>query len=89
MGIIHAKDDSSARRAEGLSAKLAADPSWSAARALALMVFVMIYSPCSATLMVIRRESGKWRWALFAMVYTTVLAFIVAAAVYQIGRLIG
>ncbi|MDM8008397.1 MAG: ferrous iron transport protein B [Phycisphaerae bacterium] len=89
MGIIHAKDDSSARRAEGLSAKLAADPSWSAARALALMVFVMIYSPCSATLMVIRRESGKWRWALFAMVYTTVLAFIVAATVYQIGRLIG
>lgn len=89
MGIVHAKDDSSARRAEGLSAKLAADPSWSATRALALMVFVMIYSPCSATLMVIRRESGKWRWALFAMVYTTVLAFIVATAVYQIGRFIG
>lgn len=89
MGIIHANDDSSARRAEGLSAKLAADPSWSQTRALALMVFVMIYSPCSATLMVIRRESGKWRWALFAMAYTTVLAFIVATAVYQIGRLIG
>lgn len=88
MGIIHAKDDSSARRAEGLSAKLAADPSWSATRALALMVFVMIYSPCSATLMVIRRESGKWRWALFAMVYTTVLAFIIAVTVYQVGRLI-
>ncbi|MGQ9649640.1 MAG: ferrous iron transport protein B [Phycisphaerae bacterium] len=89
MGIIHANDDSSARRAEGLSAKLAADPSWSPTRALALMVFVMIYSPCSATLMVIRRESGKWRWALFAMVYTTVLAFIVATAVYQVGRFIG
>lgn len=89
MGIVHAKDDSSARRAEGLSAKLAADPSWSAARALALMVFVMIYSPCSATLMVIRRESGKWRWALFAMAYTTILAFAVAAAVYQTGRLLG
>ncbi len=89
MGIAYAKDDPNPRRAESLSAKLAADPGWSATRALALMVFVMIYSPCSATLMVIRRESGKWRWALFAMVYTTVLAFIVAVAVYQIGRLIG
>jgi ferrous iron transport protein B len=88
MGVAYAMDKGEAGQPEGLSARLSADPAWTAARALALMLFVMIYSPCSATLMVIRRESGKWRWALFAMVYTTLLAFLVATAAYQVGRLV-
>lgn len=89
LGIAYAMDDEQADQPEGLAARLKADPSWTPSRALALMLFVMIYSPCSATLMVIRRESGRWRWALFAMMYTTLLAFVVAVAVRQIGGLFG
>ncbi len=88
MGVAYAMDNAEEGQPEGLSARLSADPTWTASRALALMLFVMIYSPCSATLMVIRRESGKWRWALFAMAYTTLLAFVVAVAVYQLGRVL-
>lgn len=51
------------------------------------MLFVLIYFPCIATLAAIRQESGSWKWPVFAAVYTTVLAWIVAFAVHQIGSL--
>lgn len=56
--------------------------------ALAYMLFVLIYFPCIATLAAIRQESGSWKWAIFAAAYTTMLAWIIAFSVYQIGNLI-
>ena len=56
--------------------------------AYSFLLFVLIYFPCIATVVAIKNESGSWRWACFAAVYTTVLAWIVSAAVYQIGLLI-
>ena len=53
--------------------------------ALGYMLFVLIYFPCVATLAAIKQESGSWKWALFAAFYTTVLAWIVAFLVNQIG----
>lgn len=53
--------------------------------ALGYMLFVLIYFPCVATLVAIKQESGSWKWALFAAFYTTVLAWLVAFMVNQIG----
>jgi len=69
-----------------LASVLAEDPRWSPVRAAAIMVFVMLYAPCFSTLAVIRRESGRWRWALFSTVFSTTLAFVLATMVYQVGR---
>ena len=55
----------------------------------ALMVFVLLYIPCLATVAVIKRESGSWKWPLFTVAYTTVLAWVVSTVVYQIGSLLG
>lgn len=51
------------------------------------MVFVLIYFPCIAALAAIKGESGSWKWALFVAVYTTVLAWLMSFAIYQIGGL--
>lgn len=52
--------------------------------ALGLMVFTLLYVPCAATVAAIRREaSTKWMW--FQIIYSTVLAWILAFLVYQIG----
>ena len=51
------------------------------------MLFVLIYFPCIATFAAIKQESGSWKWAFFAAGYTTILAWIVSFAVYQIGGL--
>ena len=51
------------------------------------LLFILLYFPCIATIAAIKGETGSWRWAAFAAVYTTAIAWIVSAAVYQIGSL--
>ena len=52
------------------------------AEAFAYLLFVLIYSPCLAALIVLGREAG-WRWMGFSIVYQTMLAWMVATAYYQ------
>lgn len=49
----------------------------------AFLVFVLLYFPCIASVAAIRKESGSWGWALFAVFYTTALAWIMAFLVYR------
>lgn len=53
--------------------------------AVALMVFVLLYVPCLATVGAIKRETGSWKWTGFSIVYQLVLAYIVAFLVIIIG----
>ena len=53
------------------------------------LLFVLLYFPCIATIAAIKGETGSWKWAGFAAVYTTALAWIVSAAAYQVGVLFG
>ncbi|MBQ8173763.1 MAG: ferrous iron transport protein B, partial [Mailhella sp.] len=71
--------------AEPLGELLASDPGWSKTVALALMIFVLIYSPCFVTLVVLKNEAGGWRWLFFSMIFNTAVAY---AAAY-IGTLVG
>ena len=52
------------------------------------LLFVLIYFPCIATIVAIKNETGSWRWALVSALYTTCLAWLISATVYQVGRLI-
>ena len=56
--------------------------------AFSFMLFVLIYFPCIATLAAIKQESGSWKWAAFAALYTTALAWIIAFSFYQIGSIL-
>ncbi len=62
-------------------------PVFTTSVAVALMLFVLIYFPCIATIVAIKEESGSWKWGLFTIVYTTTLAWVVAFIAYQIGML--
>ncbi|MEG1750082.1 MAG: nucleoside recognition domain-containing protein, partial [Tannerellaceae bacterium] len=53
--------------------------------ALSLMLFVLIYFPCIATITAIVNESNSWKWGAFVVAYTTVLAWLVSFIVYQTG----
>lgn len=54
--------------------------------AYSLMLFILIYFPCVAVIAAIKKEAD-WKWASFTMVYTTVLAWLVAFATYHIGSI--
>jgi len=53
---------------------------------LAFMVFLLAYTPCVATLAAQRREVGL-RWTLFGVGMQLVTAWLLAVAVFQVGRL--
>lgn len=80
-------DDGSNRLQEALRSATWPDgrPVFTIPVALSLMVFFALCSQCAATLAVIRRETNSWRWPIFTFVYMTLLAYVAALAVYQIG----
>ena len=55
--------------------------------ALCLMVFCLLYIPCTATLATIRRESST-RYMLVTAAFQLAVAWVVTLLVYQIGRLV-
>ncbi|MCR5678696.1 MAG: ferrous iron transport protein B [Prevotella sp.] len=56
--------------------------------AYCFLLFILIYFPCIATIVAIKSETGTWRWAMAAALYTTALAWIVSCLVYQVGSII-
>lgn len=54
--------------------------------AYGFMIFVLLYFPCIAAVVAIRREASL-KWAVFVVFYTTLLAWVVSFAIYQVGSL--
>jgi len=65
------------------SGKLLGKPVFNTASALAFLVFILIYFPCIGVVATISNESGHWKWSIFSVVYTTLLAWILAFITYQ------
>jgi len=85
MGVLYGVGDNQ----EALTQNLIADPAITALSSLSLMVFSLLYMPCIATLGVIKKETGSWKWTLFALMYGIIVAWIIAFIVYQGGKLLG
>lgn len=54
--------------------------------AFSFMIFVLIYTPCVATLATIKQEIG-WKWMLFTAVYLFALAYVTSLVFYNVGLL--
>lgn len=88
LGTVYALGETDSDSVE-LKDALRSDSNLTPLAAFALMLFVLIYVPCIASISVIYRESGSFKWALFTVGYTLVLAWIVTFTVYQAGNLLG
>ncbi len=96
MGILYQADIEADENSESLKEKLQSQtytsgekkgqPVFTPLVAFGFMLFILIYFPCVAAIAAIKKETD-WSWAFFTMAYTTVLAWIVAFLVYQIGSL--
>ena len=54
---------------------------------LAFLTFVLAYTPCLATLAALNREIGR-RWMLSSLAISMTTAWVLAVAVFQVGRLV-
>ncbi|RCX12494.1 ferrous iron transport protein B [Fontibacillus phaseoli] len=71
----------------GLQGQIAA--AFTPLQAYSFMAFVLLYTPCLATVGVLRKETASWKWTLFSIAYALVLAYAVSLIIYQGGKLIG
>jgi ferrous iron transport protein B len=86
MGVLYAVEGDS--ESDALRHALR-DSGMTPLSALSMMVFVLLYVPCLATIGAITRETGSIKWTIFNIVYTTAVAWTMSFIVYQGGRLLG
>jgi ferrous iron transport protein B len=84
MGVIYRVGADADEHSAALKARIAEQQGFTPLTAYGFMIFILLYFPCVAVLVAIRREAG-WRWAVFTAFYTTAVAWLVAAAIYQVG----
>jgi ferrous iron transport protein B len=83
---VHFGDEAS--NSEDTALSLALRDHFTPLSAVSLLVFVLLYVPCVATLGAIKQEFGT-SWAVTSAVYQTTVAWVAAFIVYQGGRLLG
>lgn len=84
LGVVYAVgDESDAPLREKLQKKY--DP----LTGFCIMLFTLISTPCIATVVTVRKESGSWGWALLQFGGLTVLAYLLTTICYQLGSLLG
>ncbi len=89
LGVLYTNDEAISDKS--LSARLtkpdsvSGKPDFTPAAAMAFMVFILLYCPCMATVTAIIRETGDWRYGAFSIIYNTLVAWVVAFIVYQVG----
>jgi len=64
------------------------DPAWNPLQAFTLIIFTMLYVPCVATVVSIRKESS-WKWAVFSIFFNLVVAYGVSLVIRQGGVFLG
>jgi len=89
LGTAYSLGEASQEEEISLSRRLAEDPDWNRLRAFALIVFIMLYAPCLATVTCIVKEAGALKWGLFSLAFNTAVAFLLAVLIYQGGLLLG
>ena len=99
MGVIYSKTDDNADISNAVDtgheeagqshiSSVIAHSGMTPLAAFAFMVFILLYMPCLPACIAIKNESGHWKWALFTASYTTLLAWLSATLIYQIGSII-
>ena len=61
---------------------------WTSLHAAAMMLFMALYPPCIAAMLMIKMQAG-WRWMLFGMAYPMVLGLLVAVLLFSGGQALG
>lgn len=90
LGVLYVGDDDTALLSKRLvtPSKLTGETPFDAPKALAFMVFVLLYFPCIATLAAIARETGSWKYSLFSLIYNTSVAWVLSFITYRIALLL-
>lgn len=86
LGVLFGQDEGENKTLEARIEQAGAAHGYDALTAVALIIFFVIYPPCLATVIVIRLQTGSYRWMLFSIIFPVSLGLLVASLVYCVGR---
>ena len=96
MATIYGAQVTDPHNMADLQSRLAAEkdpatglPFFTPLRGITIMIFYMLAMQCISTMVVVRRETGGWKWMVFQWVWMTGLAWLACFVVWQLGRLAG
>lgn len=87
LGTVYSVETSN-NETVSLSKAISQSNEWSPLIAYTLMVFVMLYAPCTATLITIWKETKSIYLPLLSLTFSTTVAYITALIVFQFGNLL-
>ncbi|KGY08386.1 ferrous iron transport protein B [Vibrio sinaloensis] len=85
LGVLFQPEDDNNQKLEQRMAQSDELAGHGEVAAVALILFFILYPPCLATVMMIKVQTGEYKWMLLSIVLPTLLGFTVATLVYTIG----
>ncbi|MFI3267026.1 MAG: ferrous iron transport protein B, partial [Rikenellaceae bacterium] len=83
LGVLYDDDDNAP-----LTTKLIESNDYTTGSALAFMIFILLYIPCTATVVAVYKETGWWGWAVVSVVYTTAVAWLLGCLAYNLMNIL-
>lgn len=89
LGVLYVGEDDSEVLSQRLTtpSKVTGKAPFDTAQAIAVMVFVLLYFPCIASVVAIIKETGSWKYGAFSILYNTTLAWLLSFITYRIALL--
>jgi len=83
IGSIYESGKTDARAEEAISE----DGLYTPLHAVAMLIFMILTPPCIATMIVVRMQSGSYKWMVFAIFFPMLLGVVMASVFFNIGML--
>ncbi len=89
LGVLFQQnDDQNATLEERMGAETMAGGATSLL-AVSMILFFALYPPCLATTVMVKVQTGSYKWMLFSIVFPTILGLSVSSLVFTLGTLTG
>ena len=89
IGVLYQQGADENKKLEERMGAEAGGDDFTPLHALAIMVFFAMYPPCLATTIMIKVQTGSYKWMLFSILFPTTLGFLVAVLLFTGGRILG
>ncbi len=86
LGVLFQQDEESNKKLEQRMGDSEEFSTKGELAAVALILFFALYPPCLATVMMIKVQTGHYRWMLLSIALPTTLGFVISTAVYSLGH---
>ena len=86
LGVLFQQDEESNQKLEQRMGESNEFASKGAVAAVALILFFILYPPCLASVMMIKVQTGQYKWMLLSILLPTLIGFTVASIAYSTGN---